>query len=75
MPSITYTVTQSDYSDFKQSFLTAFPVPVEPFTGANLFTDEAWIKEWGKRTFLHAYKRGKKMIAESNAVINETIVT
>jgi len=65
MASVTYTIPDEKLTEFKLGFLKAHPVPCDD-EGDPLFTDNDWIKEWGKRNFMSAYKRGKGLIMQES---------
>lgn len=74
MPSITYTIPDEKFAEFKEGFLKCCPVPALPDTGP-LYTENEWIREWGWRQFVNQYKRGKRQMASEQAVIDEGVVT
>jgi len=73
MISITYTISNDKYDKYKESFLIAHPIPRDiegnPIMGAG-----EWIKKWGLIQFKNAYKCGARMLAERNAIIDESII-
>lgn len=63
MASITYTIPDAKLAEFKSGFLRIYRVPSDEY-GDPSMTESEWIKEWGKRQFINAYKEGKKQIAQ-----------
>lgn len=63
MPSVTYTISSQNYPEFKAGFLASTPVPTDR-SGVPLYTEDQWVKEYGRRSFYQAYVSGKNILAE-----------
>ncbi len=74
MVSITYTIPDEKLEEFKLGFLKEYPNKEKD--GEDLiYTDNEWIKEWGKRKFFGAYRNGKnKILAEGDASVDGDII-
>ncbi len=64
MAKITFTIDDAKLAEFKAGFLKKHPVPIDEDTEVPEFTDNEWLKEWGKRAYINAYRTGKKKIAQ-----------
>jgi hypothetical protein len=65
MAQITYTIPTGKLSEFKIGFLRCYPIPLDEHQQP-IMTENEWIKEWGKRQFLKAYRSGKQQLAHDN---------
>ena len=76
MAQITFTIDDANLQEFKLGFLKSRPVPLDA-SGNPTMTENACIREFGKRVYMNQYQRGKRAIAsEATApVVDETIVT
>jgi len=75
MAQITYTIPNDKLTEFKRGFLREHPNTPPNETGGITYTDNEWIREWGKRMFFSAYRYGKrKILAEGDAGIDEDII-
>jgi len=75
MTELTYQIDNAKLEEFKEGFLKEYPNTETDSEGDPLYTDNEWIKEWGKRKFLSAYRNGKrKILAEGDAGIDEDII-
>ena len=77
---LTITIPDEKVNDFKAGFLAKCPIPMieDPDNEGETipeFTPKQWIKEWIRRDVLRAYRFGRKMLAEADAVIDEEIIT
>lgn len=70
----TYTVANADQTDFENNFQKAVPIPQDE-NGNDLFTIDAWIKEWGRRAFQRAYEAGVAASAATTGNPNTSIIT
>lgn len=59
---ITHTIADNKIAEFKLGFLKFHPVPLDENSNP-IMSEGAWIKEWGKRKFMSAYKNGKSLLA------------
>lgn len=73
MVSITYTISSEKYDEYKGAFLVAHPIPKD-VDGNPTMNESEWIKRWGFIQFKNAYECGMKMLAERNAIIDESII-
>lgn len=72
MASIIYTIPDELLPEFKKGFLKSCPVFIEE--GELPMSENQWIKEWGKRQFLRAYRKGIKQLAEGRVKYKEDLV-
>lgn len=75
MASITLTIPDAKFEDFKEAFLKVNPIPENADTQLPLFTENAWIKEWIKRILKKRYRQGKEQLAREAAVIDNDIIS
>lgn len=73
MITLTYTIADEKLDEFKAGFLKRCPVPKDE-EGNPLYSDNAWIKEWGRRQFMSRYKGGKQSLATQTAIIENNII-
>lgn len=64
MASVTFTIPDEKYDTFKEAFLEVHKVPLDPETGDPLMSDNAWVKEWGRLTYLGAIRQGLKRVRD-----------
>jgi hypothetical protein len=69
MASITYTISDAKLAEFKLGFLKVVPVPTDDL-GNPTMSENAWIKEAGKKFFVDSYVAGKKLIAQETTASN-----
>lgn len=74
MPQIIYNIPTEKLEEFKIGFLKSSPVPIDDETGLLEMTENEWLKEWGRRMFLQAYKNGKQKLAREELEIDINIV-
>ena len=74
MAQITYTISDSNLPEFKMGFLASKPVPTDD-EGNPIMSENAWIKEYGKRQFIREYKNGKHILAMQQAQLEDDLVT
>lgn len=65
MVSLSYTIQDAKYSDFKLGFLKSRPVP--KLNNVAIMTDDEWIQEQIKTFCLNHYINGKRMRAVETA--------
>ena len=70
---ITFTIDDSKLAEFKEGFLARNPTPLDD-EGEIQFTDNQWLKEWGKRQYIKAYTRGKGKLAEKAVILEDNII-
>ncbi len=75
MATVTFTIPDNKLADFKVGFLRRIPNNEKNEDSTPMFTDNEWIKEWGKRQYLSKYKDGKQQIANEAASIDNDIIT
>ncbi len=75
MASITLTIPDAKYDEFKEAFLKVNPVPLDPDTELPLFTDNQWVKEWIVRMIKKRYNQGKEQLARETTVIDKDIIS
>lgn len=77
MANITFNIPDSKINEFKTGFLRACPVPTELVLAVPtpLYTENEWIKEWGRRQLKDAYERGKRLLLQDTAQIDGSIIT
>ena len=74
MATITYTIPDDKIAEFKIGFLKFQPVPLNE-NNEPIMTEPEWIKEWGRRKFIWAYKNGKHLTAQEAAIVDDTLVS
>jgi hypothetical protein len=74
MASITLTIPDEKYDEFKEAFLTMNPVPTDPDTELPLYTENQWVKEWLIRLVKKRYKQGREELARQAASYDDDIV-
>jgi len=72
---VVYTIADNKFSKFKEAFLIAQPVPHDPDTGEPIMGENKWIKQWGLEMYKRAYKRGIKLQAERQAIVDDEIIS
>ena len=74
MASMTLTIPDAKFNEFKEAFLVMNPVPVNPDTELPLFTDGEWIKEWIIRIVKKRYKQGREELARRKVVVDNGVI-
>lgn len=75
MATITFTIPDQKLEAFKIGFLKRIPNTLKDEESELVYTDNEWIKEWGKRQYLAKYKDGVQTIANEAAVIDNDILS
>lgn len=75
MASITLTISDAKYNEFKEAFLKVSPIPTNPDTELPLYTENQWVKEWIIRLIRKRYKQGREELARKTAVIDDNIIS
>lgn len=74
MATITHTIADNKLDAFKTGFLRRCPVPKDAH-GNPEYSDNAWIKEWGRRQYMSKYLDGAKEAALEAASFEMDIIT
>tara|TARA_Y100000310_G_C20078593_1_gene532734 strand:+ start:215 stop:439 length:225 start_codon:yes stop_codon:yes gene_type:complete len=74
MASITLTISNNKIAEFKAGYFAKHPVPLDA-NDQPLCTDLEHFKNCLKASAIKDYKKGKKLLAERSAEIDETIIT
>ena len=66
---IEITIKDEKEEEFKEGFLTMFPVPIDEDTNEPIMNEKAWIKQWTKNKLNEIYREGKKKLAYQQVAI------
>ena len=73
--TINFSIVDNKIAEFKLGFLKFRP-NIELNGGGSLkYTDAQWIKEWGKRQYMWAYKNGKSTLALEASTAQTDLIT
>lgn len=75
MASITLTIPDAKFDEFKEAFIKINPIPTDPDTELPLYTENAWVKQWVLNTIKERYKQGGEELAREVAIIDNDIVS
>ena len=76
MVSVTFTIDDEKFEEFKIGFLKSTPIPLDEETGIPIYTENQWIKEWGLLMYKRSYRAGKILIARetTSPTLDEDII-
>ncbi len=72
--SVTFNIADNKIAEFKLGFLRFKPNDELDGSGNLKYTDGQWIKEWGRRQYMWAYKNGKSTLAQEAIQIDEGVI-
>ena len=73
--TINFSIADEKITEFKLGFLKFKPNIEVNEKGDLVYTDAQWIKEWGKRQYLWAYKNGKIILAQEAVNFPTDLIT
>lgn len=75
MVSVTYTIPDEKFDEFKEAFIRAKPVPLDDDRNP-IMSENEWIKEWGRRAMFAIFSRGREELhRDTMQAIDENIVS
>ena len=72
--SVNFSIADNKIAEFKQGFLKFRPNTELDENDGPKYTDAEWIKEWGRRQFMWAYKNGKSMLAQEASIAQTDLI-
>jgi len=65
MPSVSYSIGDEKYADFKQNILAVHPVPID-INNDPIMSEDNWIREIGRLHFIELNFKGQRKRAIDN---------
>jgi hypothetical protein len=69
---MTFTVSEENWSLFKEAFVEVHKVPIDPDTHEPTMTETQWVKEYGRLIYVAIIRQGLKRVRDKEYPVTNT---